>query len=136
MVLIASHLVTAPCRCYHKSQQQDVIVVSRRVLEIKLLLLCHLRSNTVIKKIKSCNHHSRNKGRKDVCRRYLPHVLQQTCTINIHLRTQMNPYDVTIYNSIKIKHATRPQTIMPRGRGFTLTTVQWFSEVDCHAKGL
>lgn len=41
-------------------------MVSRRVLEIKFLLLCHLCSDTVVKKVKTCYHYSWNDGNKNV----------------------------------------------------------------------
>lgn len=61
---------------YHESEQQDVIMICRWILEIEFLLLCQLRSNTMVEKVKSRNHHSRNKCSKDVQWRDPSHILQ------------------------------------------------------------
>lgn len=61
---------------HHNPENEYIVVVCGRVLEIELLLLCHLRGDAMIEEIKTRNHYRGYDGCKDVTRADLPHMLQ------------------------------------------------------------
>lgn len=53
-------------------------MISRRVLQVELLLLRELRYNTVVKEVESCDHQRGDEPRENVGRRDFSHVLYTT----------------------------------------------------------
>lgn len=92
-------------------------MICRRFLEIKLLLLCHPRSNAMIKEVKPCYHQGRNKSSKNICRRNPSHVLQHKLksifSTTIEKCTTQGAFDVQFFfenlaeKNLQIKHETK-----------------------------
>lgn len=88
---------------YHDPKQQDIVMISRRVFEIKFLLLRHLCGYAMIEKVQGCYHHGWYYSTKNVWCWNLYHILQSYNTSNYDHNSIQNIFNYGVFKNRKTK---------------------------------